>query len=550
MYLRTTSRKNKNGSPVDYVHLAHNVWDADKGYAKAEVIYSFGRVDKVDVEAIKRLIKSLSRFLDANAPSLELPSGVQGDAEFQIASSKPFGGAFLLRSLWSRLGIGDGLRRAIRHRGFSTPIEEAVFAMVANRALAPSSKLAIEDWAREDVYLGNSEPFQVQHFYRGMDFLLERQEAIQKDVFWATASLLNLEVDLIFFDTTSTYFETEDVGESELKRHGHSKDKREDLPQVTIGLAVTRQGIPVRCWVFPGNQNDAKSVDRVQRDLAGWSPGRVVWVMDRGMTSDENKRILQRAGGDYILGEKIRATTRAKEALARPGRFRVVTDNLHIKEVFVGSGLGKQRYVVAYNPDEAERDKKTRKKLLERITGELDGLKTLPEARQEKARCHLLEHRSMKRFVEVAKDGSLRLNKAKIREEEKLDGKYLLSTSSADLPAEDVALGYKQLLEVERAFRTLKTSLDLRPVYHFKDERICAHVLHCWLALLLVRIIEVETGMSWDKVRREMERLHFVELFGKGGRVLQRTKLTNDQANILKKLKISPPKRIQSIDPS
>ena len=115
MYLRTTSRKNKDGSPVDYVQLAHNVWDADKGYAKAEVIYSFGRVDKVDVEAIKRLIKSLSRFLDANAPSLELPSGVQGDAEFQIASSKTFWGAFLLRSLWSRLGIGDGLRRTQPH---------------------------------------------------------------------------------------------------------------------------------------------------------------------------------------------------------------------------------------------------------------------------------------------------------------------------------------------------------------------------------------------------------------------------------------------------
>lgn len=549
MYVRTISRKNKSGSAVEYIQLAHNVWDADKGYAKAEVIYSFGRRDKLDVDAIKRLIKSLSKFI-GSYDSIELSASDQEHPDLQIIYSKPYGGAFLLRGLWDRLCIGEGLKAAAMNRALSTPIVDAVFAMVANRALAPSSKLAIEDWAQEDVYLGNKVPLQVQHFYRAMDFLLERQESVQKDVFWATANLLNLEVDLIFFDTTSTYFETEEIGESELKRHGHSKDKRDDLPQVTIGLAVTRRGIPVRCWVFPGNQNDAKSVETVQRDLAGWSLGRVVWVMDRGMTSDENRRILQRAGGHYILGEKIRGTTQAKEVLARPGRFRVIADNLHIKEIFVGCGLGKKRFIIAYNPEEAKRDKETREKHLKRINAELETLKTLSEARKEHAKCHLLEHRSMKRFLKVTNDGALRLDKEKIREEEKLDGKYLLSTSSEELPADDVALGYKQLLEVERAFRTLKSSLDLRPVYHFKDERICAHVLICWLALLLVRIIEVETGMSWDRVRREMDRLHFVELFGKGGRVLQRTELTPLQSNILKKLKISPPNRFQQINPA
>ena len=180
--------------------------------------------------------------------------------------------------------------------------------MVANRALAPSSKLAIEQWAAEEVYLGDHQPLQVQHCYRAMDFLLEHEQTIQQEVFWSTASLLNLTVDLIFFDTTNTYFEIDEPGPSELKAYGKSKDKRDDLPQVTIGLAVTREGIPVRCWVLPGNQHDSQCVDQVQKDLNNWNLGRVVWVMDRGMSSEANQKILQRAGGQYILGEKLSGT--------------------------------------------------------------------------------------------------------------------------------------------------------------------------------------------------------------------------------------------------
>ena len=154
-------------------------------------------------------------------------------------------------------------------------MEAALFAMVANRALAPASKLAVEEWAEKDVFLGIGDKIQVQHLYRSMDFLLERSDAVQREVFWSKAELLNLTVDLIFFDTTNTYFEMEDPGDSELLAYGKSKHKRDDLPQVTIGLAVTREGIPVRCWVLPGNQSDAKCVDQVQKDLNSWKLGRV-----------------------------------------------------------------------------------------------------------------------------------------------------------------------------------------------------------------------------------------------------------------------------------
>ena len=431
------------------------------------------------------------------------------------------------------------MKAALKDREFTAPVEQALFAMVANRALSPCSKLAVEQWAEEPVALaGNPEAFQVQHFYRAMDFLLEHAEAIQKEVFWSTASLLNLTVDLIFFDTTNTYFEIEEPGPSELKAYGKSKDKRDDLPLVTVGLAVTREGIPVRCWVLPGNQHDSQSVAQVQQDLNSWKLGRVLWVMDRGMTSDENRRVLQKAGGQYILGEKLRGNHMSEIALSHPGRFKVVADNLQVKQVYVGEGTGRRRYVIAYNPQQAEADRITREQNLERLRCELE---TLNGKRRKKPECRLMLHPSLGRYVKELKSGKLKIDLAKIKQEEALDGKYLLSTSDESLSAEDVALGYKQLLEVERAFRTLKSGLALRPIYHSRDDRIRSHVLICWLSLLLVRIAEVETGMSWAVIRRTMQRLHLGEFLNEKNRVLRHTDLTADQANILKKLRITPP---------
>ena len=539
MYVRTIQRKNKDGSSVEYVQLAHNAWNPEKGFAQAEVIYSFGRKDQLDIEAIKRLVNSLCRFLDPeDALTLQAKTGEHEPLPF--VRSRPAGGAYLLKALWDRLHIGQCLKAALKGRVFTAPVEQALFAMVANRALSPSSKLAIEQWAAEEVFLGGDEsPLQVQHFYRAMDFLLEHAESLQKEVFWSTASLLNLTVDLIFFDTTNTYFEIQEPGPSELKAYGKSKEKRDDLPLVTVGLAVTREGIPVRCWVLPGNQHDSQSVAQVQQDLNNWKLGRVVWVMDRGMTSDENRRILQKAGGQYILGEKLRGNHMSEMALRQPGRFKVIADNLHVKQVYVGEGTGRRRYVIAYNPQQAEADRITREQNLDRLRCELEVINT---KKRKKPHCRLLLHQAMGRYVKELKSGKLKIDLAKVKQEEALDGKYLLSTSDESLSVEDIALGYKQLLEVERAFRTLKSSLSLRPIYHSKDDRIRSHVLICWLALLLVRLAEVETDMSWAVIRRNMQRLHLGEFLNEKNRVIRHTALSSEQANILKRLKITPPK--------
>ena len=547
MYVRTISRKNKDGSVTTYVQLAHNVRDPKTGQARAQVLHVFGRADSLDVGAIKRLVKSLCRFLSPE-DALQASQLPQARA-LHFLQSAPLGGAYVLRALWERLGLQKVLSRSLQSREFLAPVEWSLFALVANRALAPDSKLGVEEWVRGEVALGNPEPLAVQHLYRAMDFLLEQEEAVQKEVFFATADLLNLEVDLLFFDTTSTYVERDEEDEEGLCRYGHSKDHRPDLPQVVIGLAVTKEGIPVRCWTLPGNTPDMSTVERVKKDLWGWKLSRCIWVMDRGMNSEENRMVLQRAGGHYILGEKMRDAQAVHEkVLARGGRYQKVRDNLEVKEILVGTGERRRRFLLVYNPEQAKRDQLTREKTLKRIEEELAALGDQKGKAHKKAVCALLSHRTMGRYLRQQKNGALRIDRAQVKSEERLDGKYLLSTSDDSLRPEDVALGYKQLLEVERAFRTLKTSLELRPLYHRREDRIRAHVLLCFLALLLVRVAERQTGRTWDQIRALLQRIHLGEFLSPEGRVLQRTELTPEQHNLLKSLNIPPPPLVQRVD--
>jgi transposase len=214
-----------------------------------------------------------------------------------------------------------------------------------------------------------------------MDLLVDAdaQAEVQRAVFFACADLLNLEVDLLFFDTTSTYFEADEAdlsgeeSERPFRAYGHSKDHRPDLPQVVIGLAVTREGIPVRVWCWPGNTNDQSVIEEVKDGLRGWRLGRVITVVDRGFASDENLRYLTRAGGHWIAGERMRdGSPDAQAALSRPGRFQTVRDNLRVKDVRVGEGDAAKRFVVCLNPAEAERDRTEREQTLARLAAELE----------------------------------------------------------------------------------------------------------------------------------------------------------------------------------
>ncbi|QZA32175.1 IS1634 family transposase [Hydrogenibacillus sp. N12] len=556
MYIRQVKRQNKDGSVVTYVQLAHNVRDPRTGTPRAQVLYSFGRADQLDVEALKRLAKSIRRFLNPE-DALRLQQEPQHGLRF--LASRPMGGAWVLNHLWQELGIGRALNDLLTDRAHRGAVERAIFAMVANRALAPASKRQVEQWVKDQVALPGVEEIPLQQLYRAMDFLLEAHEQLQREVFWSVAHLLNLEVDLLYLDTTSTYFEIEpetvqDTTEDEqgrpqtLRRWGHSKDDK-PLPQVVIGLAVTRDGIPVRCWVWPGNTADMSVVEEVKRDLSGWKLGRVITVVDRGFASEENLRVLQRPGGHFIAGEKLRSGKPAVEtALSRRGRYQKIRENVYVKEIIVGNGEARQRYVLVFNPEQAKRDRQRRQQLLQQLRAELAQLRRLKGGPHTKAVCALRSHPTLGRYLTQTPRGELRVDMRKVKAEERLDGKYLLRTSDDTLSAGDVALGYKQLIEVEAAFRTLKNTLDLRPVYHRLDERIRAHVLLCWLALLLIRVAEIRTEQTWPTLRRALERMHLGQFCTPQGMIWQRTETTPDQAAIFRALKIPEPPLVLQID--
>jgi hypothetical protein len=544
MYLRTISRRNRDGSTVRYLQLAHNVWDAQRGYSVAEVVHSFGREDALDREALARLVRSMSRFLDPDQ-ALAATAG----SELSFLGSKPLGGAWLLDQLWTRLGVPAAIGKAVGARKLDPGVERVLFALVANRALDPCSKLAALEWAAADVALPGvaglgGDP---QVFYRAMDFLLDADAKIQEQVFFAVANLLNLTVDLILFDTTSTYFETED--DDEFRRYGNSKDHRPDRPQVVVGLAVTREGIPVRCWSWPGNASDTTVIRQVHDELRDWQLHRVLWVGDRGFASEQNRQHLQRAGGHVLFGEKLRQGADNLAALSRPGRYQIVADNLHVKEVWVGEGTGRRRFVVCRNLTEAQRDKARRDKALARLDTELAALATKTGDTKLTAEGELLAHPTLRRYL-TRSHGKLVINKAAVAAEAKIDGKYLLSCTDAATPAADLALLYKSLLDVERCFRDLKQVIELRPMYHRKDERIRAHVTLCFLALMLIRVAENAVGDTWPRIAREMQRMHLGEFTGPAGHLTQRTETTPRQREILRALQLKEPPTIGQAQPA
>jgi hypothetical protein len=569
MYVRTTARRNKDGSVVRYVSLAHN--RREDGRTKAEVLLNLGREDRLDTDGLRRLVGSITRYLGDAPPAGQgaTPAG-QGPSleDLDVLTSKPLGGVWLLDGLWSKLGIADALKAAVGGRRFTTDVERVLFALVANRAIDPCSKLAAAEWASRDVAITGLESMDEDQAYRAMDLLVDAdvEGEVQKAVFFAAADLLNLEVDLLLFDTTSTYFERDaEEGDGGLRRYGHSKDSRPDLPQIVIGLAVTKEGIPVRVWVWPGNSNDHSVLPQVKDDLRGWRLGRVVTVVDRGFSSKANLDYLRRAGGHWIAGEKLRdGTADHQTALSRQGRYQSVRDNLRVKEVRLDEH-DQRRFIVCHNPAEADRDRTRREDTIARLEVELERIDTArarlsrakPGKRRDRdaaahtrAECALRDHPTLGRYLRQLKDGRLRIDRAKVNAEERLDGKYLLSTSDPDLPAADVALAYKNLLEAERGFRDLKSTLELRPVFHRLAHRIHAHVLLCWLALLLIRVTERATGHTWRRINTELGRVHQVTVTFDAGTVTATSALSDTATGIYRACDLTPPPRITHLDPA
>jgi hypothetical protein len=554
MYLRTTQRKNKDGSVVRYYALAENVRHPEKGHVEARVVHSFGRADRLDRAALERLVRSIRRVLDADDGAI-LTGEKGGERGIEIGASFELGVVHVVEQLWARLGIGQAITARLAAEERRAPHEAAVLAMVAQRLARPGSKLACHQRWLDRVWLPAARDLALDQLYRALDVLAEHGDAIEQEVFWASVDLFKLDVDLVFYDATTAWFECDDedtAGEewrglsfAPLRKRGHSKEGRDNDPQVIIALAVTRDGMPVRSWVLPGDTADVTAVQRIKDDLRQLRLGRALFVGDAGLYARANLAELSRGAGRYILATPIRRVKEIKdEVLSRPGRYAEIAPNLRAKEVIVGEGERRRRYILCLNVAEAEREKRHREAILELLRLELERLGD----DHPKAACRLVSSKRFRPYLALDDQGRPFIDPAKVKAAERLDGKFVLTTNDDTLSAADIALGYKGMWIIEACFRRLKTTgLGIRPMFHWTPRRIVAHVKLCVLALMIQRAAEIAAGAPWSQLVDTLERLKAVRYTCEGETIVQASRISPELAAILKKLDVSRPKPILAV---
>jgi Transposase DDE domain len=552
MYLRATQRRNKDGSVVRYLALAENVRDAEKGYVEARVVHSFGRADELDRAALERLVRSIRRVLDEDAP---VTADKAPAADLAIDKVEELGIAHVARALWLELGIGAAIRSRLKARKLAAPHEAALLAMTVQRLDEPGSKLAC--WQRwlDQVWLPEARDLGLEQLYRALDLLALEAEAIEQEVFWHAVDLFKLEVDLVFYDATTAWFATEDEDVAEqtwrgltfppLRKRGHSKEGRDNDPQVIVGLAVTREGVPIRSWVFPGNMPDVSTVQRIKDDLRAMQLGRVLFVGDAGLYSKANLAELARGAGRYVLATPLAKMKEVRgEVLARPGRYASITPELDAKEVIVGEGERRRRYILCLNREEAARQQHRRQRLLEQLQAELEAL----GSDHPKAACRLLASRRFGPYLGQDAHGRPFVDRDKVKAAQRLDGKFVLTSNDDTLSVADIALGYKGLWIIESCFRKMKTTgLELRPMFHWAPQRITAHVKLCVLALLIQRTAEIRTGETWARLQDRLRPLKVVHHSSEGRRVAQTTRLDTDLRQLFTRLGVPAPKPVLAV---
>jgi hypothetical protein len=440
--------------------------------------------------------------------------------------------------LWEHLQLPTILQRALESRRFAFDVERAVYLTVMHRLFGSGSDRAAERW-RQNYRLPGTEALELHHLYRAMAFLGEPAEAagprvletprctkdwIEEQLFEPRRDLFN-QIEMVFFDTTSIYFEG--AGGQELGRRGKSKDHRPDLPQMVVGLVLDLQGWPLCCEMWPGNTTDVRTLLPVVRRLRQrFGVRRVCLVADRGMISAGTMAALEakELDCDYILGARMRSVKEVRErVLADRGAYQEVTPErksskdpspLKVKEVKVAD----HRYVVCLNEEQRRKDAADRQAIVEHLRAELK--------RGDKS---LIGNQGYRKFVAEAGKQRFTIDEAKIQEEARYDGQWVLQTNLADEP-KSIAWAYKELWMVEDLFRTMKTVLETRPIYHKRDETIRGHVFCSFLALLLKRGLEQrleEKGESWEwaEIVRGLDNLQEVEAVFQGKRFILRSQL-------------------------
>ncbi len=548
-------RQKKSGNRV-YLQIVENRWE--DGRSKQRVITTLGRLDQLQQTGrLEGLLRSGAKFCES-----VLLLAAHQRRETTALRTRPIGPAMIFERLWRETGCQRVIVRLLQGRKFEFPVERAVFLTVLHRLFTSGSDRAAEKW-KETLQIEGIDRLQLHHLYRAMAWLGEplredqqagatpfaprcTKDLVEEGLFTHRRDLFS-ELDLVFFDTTSIYFEGE--GGDTLGQYGHSKDHRPDLKQMVVAAVLDGEGRPLCCELWPGNTTDVTTlvpiVDRLQ---SRFGIRRVCIVADRGMVSQKTIEALESAGRrwHYILGARMRNQKEVRqEVLSRGGRFREVhparikqkdPSPLKVKEVIVEG----RRYVVCLNEEEARKDAHDRETIVASLREQLK--------RGDKS---LVGNRGFRKYLKQAKS-RFEIDEKKIKHEARYDGKWVLRTNT-DLSAAEVALKYKQLWMVEHVFRSAKSLLETRPIWHKCDETIRGHVFCSFLALVLRkelddRLAEHGHKLEWEDVIRDLGNLQYAEVEQDGKRFLLRSEAQGTCGRVFAAAGVALPPTVQQIE--
>jgi len=539
----------KKSGKYQYLQIVEN--RKVKGKVKQRVIATIGRIDQLQAkDRVETLIRSLSRFSEKALLVLSGRSDVS-------ASARKIGPALIFERLWEELGIKGVIKDLLSHRKFDFNVERAIFLTVLHRLFVSGSDRSCEKWSR-DYRIDDVKELSLHHLYRAMTFLGEEikdqthatpfsprctKDLVEEGMFLARRDLFT-GLDLVFFDTTSIYFEGS--GGAYMGQKGHSKDHRPDLNQMVVGTVIDNKGKPVCCEMWPGNTTDVKSlIPVIDRVRSRFYASQFCIVADRGMISADNVKKLQQRKIPYIFGARMRKVKEIREeVLSHPGRYTEVRPEgvlskdpspLKVKEV----NLNGKRYIVCLNPKQARKDARDRQAIIDSLK---EKVRTNPKS--------LISNKGYRKYIKIEKE-SVRINQDKIQRESRFDGKWVLMTNTT-FSAEGIALKYKELWQVEQVFRDVKAILETRPVYHQKDENIRGHVFCSFLALVLKKELDRRLEkrghvFEWADMKQDLKALQEVEIEDNGKSLAIRTECLGTCSKVFQAVGVAIPPAIREL---
>jgi transposase len=551
--------RSKSDGARTYLQLVENQWI--DGRSRQRVVATIGRMDQLQESGqIEAIVRSAARFTEK---MIVLSAHEKGQST--TIGTRRVGPGLIFERLWTDSGCRAELKALLRERNFLFDVERVVFLTVLSRLLHPGSDRQWERW-QEEYRIEGGEGILLHHYYRAMAWLGEERESseqadalpfaprctkdvIEEGLFLRRRHLFS-SLEVVFFDTTSLYFEGE--GGKRLGERGYSKDHRPDLKQMVLGVVLDNEGRPVCCEMWPGNTTDVETmIPVVERLRKRFGIHRVCIVADRGMISRGSIEELEseQRQWDYILGVRMRKAAEVqREVLSRAGRYQVVhpakthsksPSPLKVKEVKVEG----RRYIVCHNEDQARKDRSDRQAIVAALEERL--------MRGEKS---LVGNKGYRKFLKrKGKEQGFEIDRDKVEQEARYDGKWVLRTNREDWGSDEVALKYKQLLEVEQLFRCAKSVLQTRPVYHKRDETIRGHVFSSFLALVLMKELHdrVEAKgfkLEWADIIRDLDRLQEVEIEQDKKRFVLRTQVQGSCGKVFQAVGVALPPTLCQVE--